>query len=87
MASTPSVISQFAAAAALAAMLSMPTPVIAAEAASGAAASGPATIKYHASRRARIARYHHHVGPVVSHLGCSGEWCGRQFVLMVGIGF
>ena len=88
MASTPSVISQFAAATLLAAVLSMPIPVTAAEISTGPAASAPATIKHHASRHARIARLHHHyVGPVASHLGCSGEWCGRQFVLMIGIGF
>jgi hypothetical protein len=25
--------------------------------------------------------------PLQGNLGCSGEWCGRQFVLMIGIGF
>jgi hypothetical protein len=27
------------------------------------------------------------VAPLQRQLGCSGEWCGRQFVLIVGIGF
>jgi hypothetical protein len=27
------------------------------------------------------------VTPLQRNLGCSGEWCGRQFVLIVGIGF
>jgi hypothetical protein len=32
--------------------------------------------------------YHAHpVRPVASDLGCSSAWCGRQFVLMVGIGY
>ena len=35
-------------------------------------------------------RFSHYVRPVASagsNLGCSGTWCGRQFVLIVGIGF
>jgi hypothetical protein len=91
MASYPSVILQFAAASAVAAMLSMSTPVVATEIIPGARTSAPATIKHHVLRhRTWMARHHHHVNPVVSHLGCSGEWCGRQFVtmvLMTGVGF
>jgi hypothetical protein len=45
-------------------------------------------IKHHASR-VRLAAVHHrpHVNPIQSNLGCAGVWCGRQFVLMVGVGF
>jgi len=42
-------------------------------------------IKRHASRRTHIAASR--VCPIRSDLGCSGVWCGRQFVLMIGIGF
>jgi hypothetical protein len=43
-------------------------------------------IKHH-----RAASIHHvrriaSVTPLQRNLGCSGEWCGRQFVLMIGIG-
>jgi hypothetical protein len=27
------------------------------------------------------------VNPLQRNLGCSSEWCGRQFVLMIGVGF
>ncbi len=50
-------------------------------------------IKHFASRRTRIAAsryldsYVRRVSALHRDLGCSGEWCGRQFVLMVGVGF
>ena len=28
-----------------------------------------------------------HIRPLQSNLDCTGAWCGRQFVLIVGIGF
>ena len=51
-----------------------------------------ASLKRHASRRTRLAasRYHRgyeRVSPIRSNLECSGVWCGRQFVLMIGIGY
>jgi len=35
----------------------------------------------------RISHYARPIKPVASNLGCSGVWCGRQFVLIVGIGY
>ena len=51
-----------------------------------------ASLKRHAPRRTRLAASHHRrgyerIGPVRSNLECSGVWCGRQFVLMIGIGY
>ena len=41
--------------------------------------------KHHAPPR--FSHYVRPVAPAGSNLGCSGTWCGRQFVLIVGIGF
>jgi hypothetical protein len=43
----------------------------------------------HAWRRTHFAtyRYRHRFNPIGAAPACPGEWCGRQFVLMVGIGF
>ena len=51
-----------------------------------------ASLKRHASRRTRLAasRYHRgyeRVSSIRSNMECSGVWCGRQFVLMIGIGY
>jgi hypothetical protein len=51
-----------------------------------------ASLKRHASRRTRLVASHYHPGyerisPIRSNLECSGVWCGRQFVLMIGIGY
>jgi anti-sigma factor RsiW len=44
-----------------------------------------AHVKHHVPTR--MAYHAHPVRPVASDLGCSSAWCGRQFVLMVGIGY
>ena len=60
--------------------------------------AAPSVIRRHASlnryapRRARLAASHYRrgyerTGPIRSNLECSGAWCGRQFVLMIGIGY
>jgi hypothetical protein len=69
-------------------VLSIATPSMAAELAEPAARMAPLKVKHHAPR-VRLAASHHHPGvsPIQSGLGCSGVWCGRQFVLMVGVGF
>ena len=100
MASKPRLMLQFAAAIGIAAMLWTAAPALAAESAVTASdapaattKSAPSVIKRHASRRTRLAasRYHYHydrqISPIRSNLDCSGVWCGRQFVLMIGIGF
>jgi hypothetical protein len=92
MASNPRLILLFAAATGIAAVLLMAAPTMAAESAvtvrETAARTAPPTIKRHASRtRFAASHYHRRVDPIRSDLGCSGVWCGRQFVLMIGIGY
>jgi hypothetical protein len=90
---------QFAAATGIAAMLWVAVPAMAAEspADSNAPAVSTKTVRHaslnrHAPRRARLAASHYRHGyerisPVRSNVECSGVWCGRQFVLMIGIGY
>jgi hypothetical protein len=90
---------QFAAATGIAAMLWVAAPAMAAEspADSNASAVSTKTVRHaslnrHAPRRARLAASHYRRGyerisPVRSNVECSGVWCGRQFVLMIGIGY
>jgi hypothetical protein len=90
---------QFAATIGMAAMLSAVAPAVAAEStvtaresAATTVKTAPAVITHRASRRTRIAGSHYHrndgrVSPMHSNLDCSGVWCGRQFVLMIGIGY
>jgi hypothetical protein len=97
MTNYPRLVLQFAAATAIAGLLSVTAPAVAAENTAVTAAIEKSTtpvVKRHASRWIRTAwyRHHHHhyasrVSPIATHLGCSGEWCGRQYVLMLGIGF
>lgn len=52
------------------------------------AKTAPSAPKRRASPANRIAISHHYrVGPNRGNTGCSGEWCGRQFVLMIGVGY
>lgn len=90
---------QFAATAGIVAMLSTAAPavasertVVASEAAAAAAKTAPSVIKRRASRGTRIAasqydRRDRRVTPIRSNLDCSGGWCGRQFVLMIGVSY
>jgi hypothetical protein len=96
MVSYSRLILQVAATTGIAMMLSTAAPAVAAEAPVPAretvatASTVPHMIKRHASRAHRIAASLHHDRRVVqtqSHLDCYGVWCGRQFVLMVGIGY
>jgi hypothetical protein len=92
MASFPRLILQCAATTGIAAMLSTAAPVMAADSAvpTGEATTKtvPSTIRHHASR-VRLAASHHRPGvnPIRGDLGCAGIWCGRQFVLMIGVGY
>jgi hypothetical protein len=56
---------------------------------SSAVCASPSVTKRHVSHRTRLAisRYNHRVSLVGNGPECSGVWCGRQFVLMIGIGF
>jgi hypothetical protein len=102
MASYSRLILQVVATTGFAVMLSAATPAAAVEdsAPIGAAAkssqakssdirTSPSVTKRHASRRAHVAvhRYNRRVSLVGTSPVCSGVWCGRQFVLMIGIGF
>jgi hypothetical protein len=99
MASKPHLILQLVATTGIAAMLSAVAPAVAAEikipASQTAAPEAPDHIRQHVSRRVRIAAshhdpHHHHdlrVSQIPGNLGCSGNWCGRQFVLMIGVGY
>jgi hypothetical protein len=92
MASYSRLMLQVAATTGFAAMLSTAAPVMAAEGAVApsetAAKTAPTTIRHHVSRaRLAASHYHRHIYPLRSDLGCSGVWCGRQFVLMVGVGY
>ena len=96
MASYSRLILQVAATAGIAATVSMAAPAVAAEApvpareTAATASTVPHMIRRHAWRAHRIAASHHHDRRVVqtqSHPDCYGVWCGRQFVLMVGIGY
>jgi hypothetical protein len=96
MASFPHLIVRFAATTGIAAMLSTAAPAVVAESAAMASEAGAKTArsvtKRHAWRESRIAasrfdRQDHRVGPIRSNLDCSGTWCGRQFVLMIGVGY
>jgi hypothetical protein len=98
MASFPRLILPFAATCGIAALLlTAAPPAMAAESAvttrETAAKPAPSTIKRHASKRhaSRLrfsaSHYHRRVNSIRSDLGCSGDWCGRQFVLMIGVGY
>jgi hypothetical protein len=79
----------FAAVAATTMMLSATVPALAAEAttvATGIRAKA-SPIKHRRMTSIRHVRHVATVTPQQRNLGCSGEWCGRQFVLMIGIGF
>lgn len=89
----------FAVAVCVAAAIGCAAPANAAEERAGIKASSanssdvrtsPSVTKHHAWRRARYfaaSRYSRRVNLAGTNPTCSGVWCGRQFVLMIGIGF
>jgi hypothetical protein len=78
----------FAAIAATTVMVSATVPAIAAEETLATDVSAKASPhRHHRIASIRHVRYVADVTPLQRNLGCSGEWCGRQFVLMIGIGF
>lgn len=95
MASYSRLILQVAATTGVAVMLSTAAPAMAAEGpvtaretAATASTVRPA-VKRHASRRPHLAaaRYNRRVSLIGTSPACSGVWCGRQFVLMIGVGY
>jgi hypothetical protein len=79
----------FAAVAAISLMLSGMTPAVAAEQAAAATDISAKRLptKHRDMTSIRHVRHVAAVTPMQRNLGCSGEWCGRQFVLMIGVGF
>jgi hypothetical protein len=92
---------RFAAAAGIAiALTAMPAmaegstlPVVEASTTTTTVKGAPAIVHHRSARTVRrVASRHRNpsdvrVSAIRSDLGCSGTWCGRQFVLMIGIGF
>jgi hypothetical protein len=84
---------KFAAASGIAALLWTAAPAVAAENSGTfsqtAAKIAQPVIKNYASRRARIAAWRRdfRVNPIYGNLNCSNGWCGRQFVLMLGVAY
>jgi hypothetical protein len=82
-------LSRVTAGVAVAATLAVATPAMSTEMniSSAFKKSATAPVRHHGSRYHAALHRHHQVDRLASRLGCSGEWCGRQFVLMVGVGF
>jgi hypothetical protein len=89
MASFPQSMVRFAATTGVAAMLSTIAPAVVAESAAIAseavAKTAPPVTKRHAWRETGIAASR--LDRQDRGVDCSGTWCGRQFVLMIGIGY
>lgn len=70
-------------------LLSATAPAVAAEqapVATDVSANGSA-LKHHRASPIRHVRHVTAAAPLQRNLGCSGEWCGRQVVLFIGVGF
>jgi hypothetical protein len=88
----------FAAAAVVASVLSLAPPASAAgvtigagEAAGASATGTPPVVRHRTSQRIRLAASRDHrrdrVRSIRNDMDCSGAWCRRQFVLMIGIAY
>ena len=65
-------------------------PASAAEEVAGAtdiSAKASSIERRHGPSRIGFFRYVRPVSPVPRHFECTGSWCGRHFVLMIGIGY
>jgi hypothetical protein len=83
---------QFAAMTGIAVLLSANAPATAAEypvirLTDGVARTTPARHRVPRKIRIEASHYDRHISPIHSDLDCTGVWCGRQFVLMIGIGY
>jgi hypothetical protein len=97
MASYLRLILPFAAAVAAASVLLIAPPASAAGGTIGAgetasATGRPADVRHRTSARIRLAaprdhRRDRYVRPIRNDMDCSGVWCRRQFVLMIGIAY
>ena len=74
-----------------AALLATTAPAVAADetaGSTGVSTRAPTSLsRHHGPTHVAASRYDRHIRPVQSNLDCTGAWCGRQFVLIVGIGF
>jgi hypothetical protein len=81
----------FAAAAISAALVVATAPAVAADetaGSTGVSTRAPTSLsRHHGPTHVAASRSVRHIRPVQSNLDCTGAWCGRQFVLIVGIGF
>jgi hypothetical protein len=73
-----------AAAAAIAALLWTAAPAVAAD---SAVPAGPTAGKSAPVASSQHSRHDRRISTIRSNLGCSGVWCGRQFVLIVGVAY
>jgi hypothetical protein len=96
MVNYPRLILQIAATTGIAALLLTAAPAVAAESTSPALEAATATAKKthpvakkYASRRTRIAAWHHYrrVSPVYGNQDYCDVWCGQQIVLMIGVAY
>ncbi len=89
MASYPRYVSQFAAATGIAAILATGVPAVAADISAkpgeGVRKAAVCRVKRHAGHATRTASTYD--AGRAQRLDCSGAWCGRQFVLIVGIAY
>jgi hypothetical protein len=84
MASFPRLMFQFAAPA-IAALLWTAIPAVAAD---SAVPASETAVRPTPSRSASShSHYDRRISAIRSNLGCSGVWCGRQFVLIVGVAY
>jgi len=73
------------------ALLASALPASAAENATAvtdvSAKAASAIERRHGPSRIALSRYVRHVSAVPRHFDCTGAWCGRHFVLILGIGY
>jgi hypothetical protein len=78
-------------AAVAAAVLALTVPASAAENATAvtdvSAKAASAMERRHGPSRIALSRYVRHVSAAPRNFDCTGAWCGRHFVLMIGIGY
>jgi hypothetical protein len=55
-------------------------------AATDISAKASSTERRHGPSRAALSRYVRHISPAPRYLDC-GSWCGRHFVLIIGVGY
>ena len=80
-----------AVASAVLALLVCTVPASAAENATAvtdvSAKAASAIERRHGPSRIALSRYVRHVSAVPRNFDCTGAWCGRHFVLIIGIGY